>query len=105
MGRSPDQATCPGRGGLSVSPRRRSELRQAPRLDQINEHVPLVLREHCEVACLADLDFVADDLDVRALRAGYGLGSWNQTGPRRNRRRLSQGNPLIFQMVEGKGFA
>lgn len=47
------------------------DLRELARLDQINQHVPLVLLEHGEVARFADPHFITGDLDIGA-RASSG---------------------------------
>ena len=64
--RPPAQST----GGLPAS--RSSDFRELASLDQINEHVPLVVGENREIPGLTDPDLVTRELHFRAGAAAEG---------------------------------
>ena len=64
--RPPAQST----GGLLAS--RSSDFRELASLDQINEHVPLVVGENREIPGLTDPDLVTRELHFRAGAAAEG---------------------------------
>ena len=64
--RPPAQST----GGLPAS--RSSDFRELAGLDQINEHVPLVVGENREIPSLPDPDLLSRELHFRAGSAAEG---------------------------------
>ena len=65
-----EEATHQVAGGPPA--RRSSDLRELARLNQINQHVPLVVRENREIPGLTDPDLLSRELHFRAGAAPKG---------------------------------
>ena len=66
----PKRPPAPSTGGLPAC--RPSRLRELTGLDQVNEHVPLVLGENREIPGFTDPDLVSRELHFRASAAAEG---------------------------------